>query len=191
VRAQLREPANDHDHWYRGKWCGVQRHRKATVDVTRPVDLNRNERGASLILALVFITCLGFMAGVSLNVAESTFRDDQASQSFRSDVYGGGGAIDVYINAMRSTATWGREGSACPDLTMTLVDGRTVTVNCVPVNGSGALIVGGAGARSNRIVDLYATIANRRVASARPEFVDGGGSSIGSSVRIRHWITAA
>jgi hypothetical protein len=151
----------------------------------------RDERGASLILALVFITCLGFMAGVSLTVAESTFRDDQASQTFRSDVYGGGGAIDVYVNAMRSTATWGREGSACTSMTMELTDGRTVTVDCVPVNGSGALIVGGAGARSNRIVDLFATVDGRRVASARPEFVDGGGSSVGSSIRIRHWATAA
>ena len=150
----------------------------------------RDERGASLILALIFITCLGFMALVSLNVADAAFRDDQASQSFRSDVYGGGGAIDVYVNAMRSTATWGRDGSACPSMTMVLTDGRTVTVDCVPVNDSGALIVGGAGARSNRIVDLYATIDSRRVAAARPEFVDGGGSSIGASIRIRHWATA-
>ena len=131
------------------------------------------------------------MAIISLNVAESSFRDDEASQTFRSDVYGGGGAIDVYVNAMRSTATWGRDGSACASMTMALPDGRTVTVDCTPVTGSGALIVGGAGARSNRIVDLAATIDSQRVASARAEFVDGGGSSIGSSVRIRHWITAA
>ena len=150
-----------------------------------------SERGASLILALVFVTCLGFMATVSLSVAESAFRDDQASQVFKSDVYGGGGAIDVYVNAMRSTATWGRDGSACASMTMALQNGQTVTVDCTPVTGSGALIVGGAGARSNRIVDLAATVASRRVASARAEFVDGGGSSIGSSIRIRHWITAA
>jgi hypothetical protein len=151
----------------------------------------RNERGASLILALVFVTCLGFMAVISLNVANSSFRDDAASQSFRASVYGGGGAIDVYVNAMRSTATWGRDGSACTSMTMPLPDGRTVALDCTPVNGSGALIVGGAGARSNRIVDLAASINGQRVASARAEFVDGGGSSIGSSVRIRHWITAS
>jgi len=126
----------------------------------------RDERGASLILALIFITCLGFIALVALNVAESSFRDQGASQAFRSDTYGGGGALDVYINAMRSTATWGRDGSPCASMTTALPDGRTVTVNCTPVNGSGALIVGGAGARSNRIVDLAATTNGQRVASA-------------------------
>jgi hypothetical protein len=152
---------------------------------------DRDEVGASLILALIFITCLGFMAVISLNVAESSFRDDQASQTFRSDVYGGGGAIDVYVNAMRSTITWGRDGNACASMTMTLPDGRTVTVDCTPVTGSGALIVGGAGARSNRIVDLVASIGGRQVATARAEFVDGGGSSVGSSIKVRDWITAA
>jgi hypothetical protein len=151
----------------------------------------RGERGASLVLALVFITSLGFMAIVSLNVAETSFRDDGASQTFRLDVYGGGGALDVYINAMRSTATWGRDGNACASMTMPLPDGRTATVDCTPVTGSGALIVGGAGARSNRIVDLVTTIDSRQVASARAEFVDGGGSAVGSSIRLRHWITAS
>jgi hypothetical protein len=147
---------------------------------------HRDDTGASLLLALVFITCLGFMAIISLNVAESSFRDDGASQTFRADVYGGSGAIDVYINAMRSTLTWGRDGNACTTMTMGLPDGQTVTVACTPVTGSGALIVGGAGARSNRIVDLAATVNSQQVAS-----VDGGGSSAGSSIVIRHWITAA
>lgn len=151
----------------------------------------RDDAGASLLLALVFITCLGFMAIISLNVAESSFRDDGASQTFRADVYGGSGAIDVYINAMRSTLTWGRDGNACTTMTMGLPDGQTVTVACTPVTGSGALIDGGAGARSNRIVDLAATVNSQHVASARAEFVDGGGSSAGSSIVIRHWITAA
>jgi hypothetical protein len=65
------------------------------------------------------------------------------------------------------------------------------TVACTPVTGSGALIVGGAGARSNRIVDLVATVDGRRVASARAEFIDGGGSAVGQQVRIRHWNASA
>jgi hypothetical protein len=151
----------------------------------------RDEAGASLMLALIFITCLGFMALISLNVAQSTFREDEASQVLRANVYGGSGALDVYINAMRSTLTWGRDGSSCAGMTMALANAQTVTIACTPVTGSGALIVGGAGARSNRIVDLTATIASQQVASARAEFVDGGGSSPGSSILIRHWITAA
>ena len=142
-----------------------------------------------MILTLIFITCLGFMAIISLNVAESTFRDASASQTFRSGDYGGSGAIDVYVNTMRSTATWGRDGSACAGLTTVLPDGSTVTVACTPVTGSGAL-TSAAPVRSNRIVDLVATIGSTQVASARAEFVDGGGSTVGSSVMIRHWITA-
>ncbi len=149
-----------------------------------------HERGASLILALVFITALGFVALISLNVANTTLRDDQANQTLRADIYEASGAIDVYVNAMRATATWGRDGGACAALTTTFIAGRTITVSCTPVNGSGAVIVGGAGARSNRIVDLAATIGGRRVAAARAEFVDGGGSTPGASVRIRSWITA-
>ncbi len=149
------------------------------------------QRGASLTLALVFITALGFIGLTTLSVANSTLRDDQANVELRNDVYGASGAIDVYINAMRSTATWGRDGSACASLTTTFVAGRTITVDCTPVGDSGALIVGGAGARSNRVVDLTATIAGRRLASARAEFVDGGGSTPGASVRIRNWITAS
>jgi len=150
----------------------------------------RDDCGAALILALIFISCLGFMALAGLNTIDSSVRDESASQAFRADVYGGGGAIDVYINAMRSTPAWGRDGSPCDPLTMDLPDGSTVTVACTPVTGSGALIVGGAGARSNRIVDLVASIGARQAASARAEFVDGGGSGVGSSVRIRHWVTA-
>ncbi len=150
-----------------------------------------SERGASLTLALVFITALGFIGLTTLSVANSTLRDDQANLEIRNDVYGAGGAIDVYINAMRSTATWGRDGDACAPLTTTFAAGRTITVTCTPVADSGALIVGGAGARSNRVVDLAATIDGRRVASARAEFVDGGGSTPGASVRIRSWITAS
>lgn len=151
----------------------------------------RKESGAALILALIFISCLGFMALAGLNTVDSSVRDESASQTFRADVYGGGGAIDVYINAMRSTLSWGRDGASCDPMTMSLPDGRTVTVTCAPVTGSGALIVGGAGARSNRIVDLVSTIGGSQVASARAEFGDGGGSSVGSFVRIRHWVTAS
>ena len=131
------------------------------------------------------------MALIALNIANSSFRDNEATQTLRSNVYGGGGALDVYINAMRSTPTWGRDGNPCSSMTTTLPDGRTVAVTCTPVTGSGALIVGGAGARSNRIVDLAGTIDGQQVASARAEFVDGGGASVGSSIRLRHWITAA
>lgn len=149
------------------------------------------EAGASLTLALVFITALGFIGLTTLSVANSTLRDDHANRTIRDDVYGAGGAIDVYINAMRATPTWGRDGSPCAALTTTFVAGRTITVTCTPVTNSGALIVGGAGARSNRVVDLAATIGGRRLAAARAEFVDGGGSTPGASVRIRNWITAS
>jgi hypothetical protein len=146
-----------------------------------------SESGASLILALVFTACLGFMGTVLVKLGDTSFRNNSASNELRADVYGASGAIDVYVNAMRSSASWGRENSPCDSLTLVVEETRTATVECTPVTGSGALIVGGAGARSNRIVDLVATVDGARTASARAEFIDGGGSTMGQEVRIRHW----
>jgi hypothetical protein len=191
------ERLDGHDHGHSIERRGIHGVREEADIVTRrnrstaTAPYQERERGASLILALVFITALGFVALISLSVANTSLRDDQANRTLRSDIYEASGALDVYINAMRATATWGRDGGACAALTTTFTVGHTITVSCTPVNGSGAVIVGGAGARSNRIVDLAATIGGRRIAAARAEFVDGGGSVPGASVRIRSWITAS
>jgi hypothetical protein len=152
---------------------------------------HHSERGASLILALVFTACLGFMGTVLVKLGDSSFRNNAVSNELRADVYGASGAIDVYVNAMRSSASWGRDSAPCDSMTLAVEETRMATVACTPVTGSGALIVGGAGARSNRIVDLVATVDGRRVASARAEFIDGGGSAVGQQVRIRHWNASA
>ncbi len=149
----------------------------------------RTDAGASLVLALVFITSLGCMGLATLDLANESFREDRATQAFHSAVYGGGGALDAAANAKRSDLAWGREGAPCSGLSMAADDGATVIVQCTPVHGSGALIVGGAGARSDRVVDLAAVIGGTRVARARVEFVDGGGNSSGAVVRVRNWTT--
>ena len=149
-----------------------------------------DERGASLIMALVFITSLAFMALTTLDIGDSAAREDRATQTVHVDVYGGAGALDVYVNAMRSTLKWGREGLTCADLTYALSDGRKAAVSCTPVHGSGALIENGAGAYTNRIVDLVVVIDGRAAATAQVEFVDGGGASPGNVVKVRHWDSA-
>lgn len=148
------------------------------------------ERGASLIMALVFITSLSFMSLATLDVGDSAAREDRAIQAVHVEVYGGSAAMDVYVAAMRSTLTWGREGVGCADLTYTLSDARSAIVSCEPVHGSGVLIQNGAGAYTDRIVDLIATIDGSVAATGQVEFIDGGGATPGAVVRVRHWDTA-
>jgi hypothetical protein len=147
---------------------------------------DRDERGALLLVTLVLVTALGFIAIAALGLADASFRDDRAAQTLRSEQYGASGALDVLATAMRGDGTWGRDGASCAGLTTT-ADGVVVQAVCTPVPGSGALLVGGLGARADRVVDLVASVSGVRVARERVEFVDGGGSAPGAVVRVRSW----
>jgi hypothetical protein len=108
----------------------------------------------------------------------------------RTELYGASGALDVLVAAMRGDVAWGRDGGACAGLSMTAGTGPVVQASCTPVPGSGAPIVGGLGARADRVVDLVATIGGRRVARERVDIVDGGGSTPGTVIRVRNWTTS-
>jgi hypothetical protein len=158
--------------------------------------MNRRRRvmeqsGTALLLALVFIGAIGAIGLASLDAADESFREDRAAQTFRTEIYSGGGALDALVAAMRADGAWGRDGGACPGLTAATPDGAEITVACTPLPGSGALVVGGLGARADRVVDLAADIGGRRAARERVEFVDGGGNSPGAIVRVRNWTVAA
>ena len=176
--AELRERVDDHD-----DRNGRERSRLHGLGEAAVVMSRREETGASLLLALVFITCLGFMAIISLNIAESSFRDDQASQTLRADVYGGSGALDVYINAMRSTAHLGsrrqpvREHDDGPS--------RRAVGHRRLHSGDGQRRPDRRRRRCPLEPDRRsaATVDSQQVASARAEFVDGGGVLGGASVR--------
>ncbi len=149
--------------------------------------MKRAEDGAALVLALVFVSAVAFIGIASLEMAGESFREDRAVQTARAALYDAGGALDTEVVAMRGDATWGRDGLPCAGLSLAMDDGALVQVTCAPVHASGAPIVGGLGARADRVVDLVASIGGVRSARERVEFVDAGGSQPGGVVRVRNW----
>ncbi|HEY3834471.1 MAG TPA: hypothetical protein VGO03_19415 [Acidimicrobiia bacterium] len=149
------------------------------------------ERGAALVLALVLVTAVVLIGVAAFEMGDETFRADGAAQSARAEAYAAGGALDVLVNAMRNDPSWGRDGTPCAGLSLAVDDGALVEASCTPLSGSGALLAGGAGARADRVVELVATIAGRRVARERVDFVDAAGSAPGAVVRVRDWTVSA
>jgi hypothetical protein len=106
----------------------------------------REQRGSSLIFALIFVMIFGLAISATLDYADTSFKQDNANRSARDAYSGADAATQTLINAMRKQVAWGRAGSSCNGLTYTLPDGRTATVSCAPEAGSGATIAGNAGA---------------------------------------------
>ncbi len=150
----------------------------------------RDQRGASLILALMFTTSIAFMLGVSLDFAAASFGQSNASTSLRNGQHAAEGAIHIMIHSMRRDITIGREGLTCSSVTLAVGDGRTVTTACVPEPGSGALLNQGSGAYANRAVAMTSSIAGVTYIRARVLFNDAGGAQPGKLVQIVEWSNA-
>lgn len=150
----------------------------------------RNERGASLILALMFVTSIAFMLAASMDFAAASFSNARQTVAFRGGLGAAEGSANVLIASIRSDATKGRFGVPCPSASLATGDGRTATAVCTPVQGSGALLTGGSGARANRVVDIAASIGSTVIVRARVVFNDNGGLQPGASVTVREWSSA-
>lgn len=145
----------------------------------------RDQRGNSLLLALLFITSIGFLSGVSLDYAFSTLRQSSSNRDAQSARYGAFGAIDLMVAAMRQDSTWGRDGAACNNVTLPISGGRNAIASCLPVSGSGAVLTDGSGARANRVVDVIASVNAVPLVHARITINDGAGSVPAATVAIR------
>ncbi len=160
-----------------------------TLRIDRRRNLN-DERGASLILALMFVTSIAFMLAASMDFASASFTNARHTVAFRGGLGAAEGAANVLIASMRNDATKGRFGIACSSASLATGDGRTATAVCTPVQGSGALIAGGSGARANRVVDIAASIGSTVIVRTRVVFIDNGGIQPGASVSVREWSSA-
>ena len=177
------------------RWCAcVAQHATAFATRSKPGAVSRNrerdERGASLILALMFVTSIAFMLAASLDFATASVSQSNQTLAFRGGLGAAEGSIDVLVVSMRSDATLGRFGVACPGASLAVGDGRFATAACVPAQGSGTLLTGGSGARANRVVDVTASVGTTVIIRARVVFLDSGGSKPGSSVQILEWSSA-
>ncbi len=96
-----------------------------------------DERGASMILALVFVTVFGMASAATLTYADTALRTNQATQQRQAVLYNANGAIDTAINAMRPIHAWGRDGLACAGVDVNFEDDTSGAVACTPQAGSG------------------------------------------------------
>ncbi len=151
---------------------------------------DQTERGNSLLLALLFITSIAFLSGVSMDYAYSTIRGGASNRDAQSARYAAAGAIDLMVQAMRADPTLGRAGATCSGVSLTLADGRVASAQCAPVAGSGALLAEGTGARANRVVDVVANVSGVPLVKARITINDAAGSMPAATVATREWIGA-
>ncbi|HEY1740007.1 MAG TPA: hypothetical protein VGI86_14930, partial [Acidimicrobiia bacterium] len=104
--------------------------------------MRHNERGASLIIALVFVSTFSLVIVGSLSYASTSFNQATVTRNVRDASAAADAATQTLINAMRYDPTWGQDGSTCAGATYSVGDGRTATVTCAPESGSGAAISG-------------------------------------------------
>ncbi len=95
------------------------------------------EQGASLVIVLAMISIFGLVVTALAAGAQVGVKSNSGVQTERVDQYAASGAIDSAISYLRGNLTYGREGLACPPVTLDSAAGL-VSVDCTPASGSGA-----------------------------------------------------
>ena len=107
----------------------------------------RGDGGASLILALAFLTLLGSSAAILLQVDYTGFKTTEVVRGQQDRVYGADGGVDYGIQTMRTNTSYCPDSSAgAQTLPSQTINGKTVTVTCQTLSGSagGGSAPGGA-----------------------------------------------
>lgn len=94
------------------------------------------ERGASLILALAFLTLFGVAIAALLSFAQTAFMANTSVHKQGESQYATAGAIDTEIQRLRNDVTQGVDGGACASLALAQA-ATSATASCVPQPGSG------------------------------------------------------
>lgn len=120
---------------------GVRRSSKVSHRAGPPIGVERrDERGASLIIALAVIMFLSIIAAAVLTYAEVSYRSTASFRDQRDERYAGDGAIAASVNYARGNG----DVAVDPDLSSTQCryytpsDVGTVTVSCAADAGSGS-----------------------------------------------------
>lgn len=98
----------------------------------------RDDRGASLVLVLVLVTVLSVGLGGLLTFADTSMRTTVALREQAADSYAADGALQVAVNAIRTSTYAGRAGEHCfgDSDSMSVPYGedgtKTATVTCTP-----------------------------------------------------------
>jgi hypothetical protein len=109
--------------------------------------IRRDERGSSLIIALVFLMLFSLWLTATLTAAEQGLHISQTTRVQPPKMYGADGAVEEAIQKIRyggnSSPPMGAEGAAACNTTVTL-NGKTFFVQCTPQDGSGEAAVSGS-----------------------------------------------
>ncbi len=97
------------------------------------------EQGASLVIVLAMLSIFGLVVTALAAGAQVGVKSNSGVRTERIDQYAASGAIDSAISYLRGNLTYGREGDACPPVTLDSAAGL-VSVACTPVAGSGAAL---------------------------------------------------
>jgi hypothetical protein len=120
---------------------------------------SRDERGASLLLALGFLALCGVLIPAIVNLGGTNLLDTSRLHTQRGTVYAADGAVDATIQYLRGHLGCGTPFGACLLPAAATPPDRTYTVN--DVNGNGATVnvhALGAFDDSDRTVELQATV---------------------------------
>ncbi|MGB9376774.1 MAG: hypothetical protein WCB04_04580, partial [Mycobacteriales bacterium] len=109
-----------------------------------------DDSGASLILALAFMTFLGLVVSALLTYSGTSLRSTSATQAKAEATYDIDGALQGAVNQIRTDGTYANApGQRCPDFrfagpnaTRSDASAPEIIVRCAPVKGTGA--AGGA-----------------------------------------------
>jgi hypothetical protein len=98
-----------------------------------------SEAGASLVVVLAITAIFGLLLAALASQAQVGVMSNAGVREERIDQYAAAGAIDSAISYLRGDRTFGRQGVACPPVTLDSADGL-VSVTCTPQAGSGAVL---------------------------------------------------
>jgi hypothetical protein len=102
-----------------------------------------DERGSSLLIALIFLALFSLWVSTTLASAESGLHIGQTMKVEPKRLYAADGAIEQAIQKVRFVAARGVEGDTACDTTASL-NGKTYYVQCQPQDGSGQSPYGGS-----------------------------------------------
>jgi hypothetical protein len=121
----------------------------------------QGDEGASLVIALAFVTIVSIGTTALITLADTGLRTAQAVRQQGYELYSASGAVDRAITAVRQDLTAGRHLGSCPTTTTTLNEVTTEVV-CVGAVGSGSPS-GGSSNTDNTPRNAVLTLADNGV----------------------------
>ena len=95
------------------------------------------ERGASLVLALMFVSCVGVLGASVLALTSVSFKTTQVVRSASRKLYAADGGADIAIQSLRADTSYCGQVSGTPQaMPSETIKGQTVSLACQTLSGT-------------------------------------------------------